>query len=679
MLALSINDCRAADCYDINRAIAHNTIARKMKHLILGTAGHVDHGKTALIRALTGIECDTHKEEKERGITINLGFAHLELPDDISIGIVDVPGHRDFIKTMVAGAYGIDFVLLVIAADSGIMPQTREHFNIIRMLGIKRGMVVINKSDLVDDDTLELAKLEAIEMLEGSPLENALVVAVSSITGAGIDDLKSELSKMAAIIPEKSHIANFRMYVDRIFNIQGIGIVATGSVLEGEASVGEELFLLPGTRGKVRVKSIERHGRQVAKVVAGDRAALNVSGLKFDDFERGMILASRPIEQTIMVDAQVELFPGIARIGTWSHQIFQTGTFTSKARVHLITKNELQGGDKAVAQIHLEKPAILLANDRFILRNTSNDMTFGGGMILDSNPLHHRRRTEKLKTGMENLSRIMTEQENLAEMIRFELQKANAPLNLGQLSGKLLKQEKVLLQAVTDSTHIANIYLFEGQQYLVSEDYEKQIANTVAGTLQNWHQQNPLNERGLEAHELAGKLNSSNKGFEFFFLNQVLEKMLQAGILKVAGTSFAMKDHKVSFDRKAEELMNRVEEMILDAGMLRSSLKELEALAQQKQIRKNQLISLLQHLAAKGRIYMIDQDVLHAGIVDHARSKLLKKLLVSPRGINEKEFRSLIDGTKKGVQLLIARFLREGIVSKQTFFLHITEKGKETV
>lgn len=647
-----------------------------MKHSILGTAGHVDHGKTALIKALTGIDCDTHKEEKERGITINLGFAHLELSDEVSLGIVDVPGHRDFIKTMVAGAYGIDFVLLVIAADSGIMPQTREHFNIIKMLGIRHGIVVINKADLVDEDTMELANLEAMELLEGSPLENAPVVAVSSVTGTGIDDLKNELLKIAALIPEKSHTSGFRMYIDRIFNVRGIGIVVTGSVLEGEVSVSEELHLLPGGHGKLKVKSIERHGRQVDKVTAGNRAALNLSGLKYEDFERGMILSSKLLLETNLIDAQVELFPGNIRIGTWSHQIFHTGTFTSKARVHLITKNELHGSENAVAQIHLEKPAILLANDRFILRNTSNDMTFGGGIILDPQPLHHRHRTEKLKTGMENLARIMTDRENLAEMIRFELQKANKPVSLEQLSLGMAKPEDELQAILSEASGLASVYSFEGKIFLADENFENRMSNTIIDILQTWQQQNPLNERGLGSHEIAGKLKLESKGFELFFLNQMLGKMLRAEKLKMAGTSFTLKDHTITFDRKAEEQMKRVEELIISFGMQRTSIKELEAVAQEKQIRKGQLASLLQHLEAKGKIYLIGGDALHASIVDKARHELLRKLSDSPRGINEKEFRFLIDGTKNVVQLLIALFLKEDIISKQTFYLHITEKGQ---
>jgi selenocysteine-specific elongation factor len=430
---------------------------------------------------------------------------------------------------------------------------------------------------------------------------------------------------------------------------------------------------------KLKVKSLERHGKRVEQVSGGDRAAINISGLKYEDFDRGMLLAGAPLDGVTMLDAIVELFPGKTRLRVWSHQIFHTGTFTAKARVHLITKNELHGGENAVAQIHLEKPAILLANDRFILRNTSNDITFGGGMILDPNPLHHRRRTEKLKTGMENLARIMTDRENLAELIRFELEKANAPVSLEQLSSGMTKPEEELQAVITEASGLASVYSFEGKIFLADKKFEIRISNAIGEILQTWHQQNPLNERGLEAHELAGKLKLESKGFELYFLNQILDKLLHAGKLKMAGTSYTLKDHTITFDRKAEEQMKRVEEIIINFGMQRTSIKELEAVVQEKQIRKGQLASLLQHLAAKKKIYLIGGDVLHASIVDKARNDLLRKLSVSPRGINEKEFRFLIDGTKNGVQLLITLFLREGTISKQTFYLHITEKGKGMV
>lgn len=645
------------------------------KHLIMGTAGHVDHGKTSLIRALTGIDCDTHKEEKERGITINLGFAHLELTDDLSLGIVDVPGHKDFIKTMVAGVHGIDFVLLVIAADSGIMPQTREHFNIIKMLGVKHGLIALNKADLADDDMIELAKLEIMEFVEGSALENAPIVPVSSITGLGIAELRQEITKVAASISEKSHSTLFRMYIDRIFNLRGVGIVVTGSVLGGEVIASQEIYLMPGKYGKLKVKSLERHGKPVEKVSAGDRAAINLSGLKYEDFERGMLLAGEPLPEITLLDAQVELFPGNQRIGLWSQMIFQTGTFSSKAKIHLLTKNEIAGNETAVAQIQLEKPAILLNHDRFILRNTSNDLTIGGGIILDNRPLHHRRRTEKLRQNLEVLALAITSQQNLNAIIRLEIEKANKPILIENLAALLTKSIPEIEAAVSQSDLQSSLIEFEGNKYFVSESFSGKISTKIIEALRAWHAQNPLKEHGLEVREIAGKLKMTGN-FDLFLLGKILGKMHSDKLLRKVETTYVLKEHQVKFDRKMQDQITWLEDTIHRSGMQRSSINELESIALTQSIKKGQLVMYLQYLAANGKIYFNGEDILHSTLVDKIRRTLLLKLNESPRGINEKEFRLLVDGTKKAIQALITLFVQEGIIEKQTFYLLITEKGK---
>lgn len=649
------------------------------KHLIMGTAGHVDHGKTALIRSLTGIDCDTHKEEKERGITINLGFAHLELTEEFSLGIVDVPGHKDFIKTMVAGAHGIDFVLLVIAADSGIMPQTREHFNIIRMLGVKHGIIALNKSDLVDDEMIELAKLEVMEFIEGSPLENAPIVAVSSLTGFGMELLKQEISKLAAKIQEKSHAAIFRMYIDRIFNVRGVGIVVTGSVLGGEIRVGQELYLLPGNREKLKIKSLERHGKKVELVSGGDRAAINISGLKYEDFERGMLLAGEPLTEVAMLDALVELFPGKTRIGVWSRQIFHTGTFASKARLHLLNTNELNGSETAIVQIHLEKPAILLNNDRFILRNTSNDLTIGGGQIIDNRPLHHKRRTEKLVTNLETLARAAADRENLSALIKLEIEKANKPVTLQQLAEAIGLKPADIENASHDPAIQSCIFIYDNKKFFVSEMFVNKTVIGIAEAIKSWHLQNPLKDTGLETKELAGKVKLTGS-FDLFLLGVILDKMLTSKTIRRVGSTFVLKEHQVKFDNKTREQIAWIEETILRSGMQRASINEMEAIAQTQNIRKGQLVMYLNYLAANGKILFNGEDILHTSLVNIIRKKLLIELSESPRGINEKDFRLLIDGTKKAVQALITFFIQEGIIEKQqTFFLHITEKGKSLI
>jgi selenocysteine-specific elongation factor len=650
-----------------------------MKHLIIGTAGHVDHGKTALIRALTGIECDTHKEEKERGITINLGFAHLELSDSVSCGIVDVPGHKDFIRTMVAGVHGIDLALLVIAADSGIMPQTREHFNIISMLGIKHLLVVINKCDLVDNEMLDMAKLEAMEFLEDSPFEKAAVVAVSALTGLGIEGLKSRIAEMAAIVPQRAGKAGFRMYIDRIFNLRGIGIVVTGSVLEGSTKVGDELNILPGNQPKVKVRSIERHGSQVQQIEAGDRAALHISGIKFSGFERGMLLTDSHIPETQMIDAQIELFEGNHHIGIWSHQLFHTGTFSAQARVHLLNRDLLKGGEKAVAQIHLDRPALLLPKDRFILRNTSSDITFGGGMVIDAQPLHHRRRTGKLKASVETLSWLMEQSENLKERLLFEVQKSNVPLTMMDLSQKLDVGEKQLEQAVAalDSGMIR--FVHNQHTFLFSNDYTNKLSKALMQHLSEWHTQNPLSEKGLGAPELAGKLHFSPKSMEAGLLQVLLDEALAKGLLKMVDNTYALVSHQVKMDKKVLARLQWLEQTILQMGTGRTAINELEAVANREQIRKGELFFLLDHLAANGRIVKNKEDVVHIDFANSSRQKLLAKLAACPNGINEKEFRLLINGTKRLVQLMVDFLVAEGSIEKKTFYLHITPKGRNMI
>jgi len=650
-----------------------------IKHLIMGTAGHVDHGKTALIAALTGIECDTHKEEKARGITINLGFAHLELDGDISLGIVDVPGHKDFIKTMVAGAYGIDFVLLVIASDSGIMPQTREHLNILQMLGVRQGLVALTKTDLVDEEMQELAKMEIMDYLDKTSLKDAAIVPVSSVTGEGIAELKSEINAIAQQTSAKKAGNVFRMYIDRYFNVKGHGLVVTGSVLNGKISVGSDLYPFPGKGEKLKVRSIERHGESVEQVDAGDRAALNIAGMKQADFERGMLLLGKQMEAVDMVDARLELFDGHVNLGIWSHVIFHTGTFYSKARIHLLDKDVLKGGESGIVQVHLEKPSILLTKDKFIIRNSSNDLTLGGGTIVDENPLHHKRRTDKLAQSLQQLVDAMLDEENLQGLILFEVEKNEKTFQLKTLSEKIDVPAQEIKDMITDG-QISGLEILglDGIDYLVSEKYRHQIADRIIEILTEWHKNNPLFARGYELKELSGKT-SLVTAFGLQFLQNQLELMLDDKKLKKVGPTWSLMDHKVKIDPRTKDQLEWLEDKIHGFGMQRPTLKELEAVANQEKINKGKLKMLLSFLAGEGKIYFNGEEFLHITFLDTMRKKLLTELLGKERGINEKEFRLLIDGTKKMVQVLITIFTHEGVIEKQKFYLFITEKGRETL
>ncbi len=646
------------------------------KHLIMGTAGHVDHGKTALIRALTGIDCDTHKEEKDRGITINLGFAHLELSDDVSLGIIDVPGHKDFIRTMVAGAYGIDFVLLVIAADSGIMPQTREHLNIIQMLGIEKGLVALTKSDIVDEEMLELATLEVMEFLERTTLKDPPIIPVSAMTGNGIENLKAELAAITSGISEKVPGNTFRMYIDRIFNVKGHGIVVTGSVLDGEIKTGQELFLLPGTYDKLRVKSIQRHGVNVEKVSAGDRAAINLAGLKFEDFERGMMLCDQAPEPVEMIDARIGLFEHQAVLKTWSHVIFHTGTFHSRARMHLLNTDRLGASEEAIAQIHLEKPAILMKKDRFIIRNTSNDLTLGGGIILDEKPLHHRRRTAKLKNQMEQLAEAMLNRENFVQLLLLEAGKEGKPMTIESLAATTGHSEDEIIEAVKSDKEGMMICSFQNKEFAVTPAYRQQLKKQIIAELSAYHELNPLKESGLRPKELSGKLKLET-AFENHFLELLLNEISESGELKKHGDTWCLKSHRVKIDKKMQEQLNWLEYTLERLGRQKPTLQELEEKAQREGIKKGTLKMLLNFLSDRGTIYFDGEDALHNSVVNECRQELLRELARQPKGINEKEFRMLIDGSKKLVQVLIGIFTGEGIIEKKTFFLHITDKGRQ--
>src|SRR5512136_1386016 len=350
-----------------------------MKHLILGTAGHIDHGKTALVKALTGIDTDRLKEEKERGITIELGFAHLELENGIQLGIVDVPGHERFIRSMVAGVGGMDLVVLVIAADEGIMPQTREHLEICQLLGVKTGLVALTKSDMVDGDWLDLVSEEVRDYLNGTFLEGAPVIPVSSRTGAGLPDLKEALASLAAVVAEKESEGPFRLPVDRVFTITGFGTVVTGTLLSGGIAVGDEVEVLPSGR-TCRVRGIQTHGSKEERAVAGQRVAINLQGVEHSEGARGDVVApAREFRTTRAVDACLDYLPSAP--GELRHRAtlrLHSATYEVPAQVILLDRDALKPGETAFVQLRLKAPVLLLPGDPFVLRAYSPQATVGG-------------------------------------------------------------------------------------------------------------------------------------------------------------------------------------------------------------------------------------------------------------------------------------------------------------
>ena len=368
-----------------------------MKSVIVGTAGHIDHGKTALVKALTGIDADRLEEEKRRGITIDIGFAHLELPlpdgEILRLGFVDVPGHERFVRNMLAGVGGIDLVLLVIAADESIKPQTREHFDICRLLSVRRGIAVLTKSDLVDRETLDVVKLEVEEFLRNSFLDAAhsSVVAVSSLTGAGLEELRQALIKVAAEIPARNSSALSRLPVDRVFSMKGFGAVVTGTLLSGTIHKEDELEIFPTGR-RVRVRGIQVHGQAAEQAVAGQRTALNLAGVTTHEMTRGMVLAPPSTFHTASrLDVSLTLLPSAKPLKDRARVHLHAYTFETIATVVLFSERygqkQVSPGETAMAQLRLAEPTLLLPGDRFIVRHFSPVVTIGGGVVLDASPI----------------------------------------------------------------------------------------------------------------------------------------------------------------------------------------------------------------------------------------------------------------------------------------------------
>lgn len=636
-----------------------------MKHLIMGTAGHVDHGKTALIKMLTDIDCDTHKEEKRRGITINLGFTFLNLTNGESIGIIDVPGHKDFINTMVGGACGIDFVLLVIAADSGIMPQTVEHLNIITALGIKKGIVALTKIDLVDDDLIEMAKYEIIEHLENTSLKDATVIGVSAITGKGKDELITAIENIVPEVEEKEKESLFRMYIDRIFTVKGFGNVVTGSVLGGSVESGSDVFLLPGKNLKLRVRSIERHGHPVKSVVAGDRAAINLIGLKSEDYQRGMIISNKEIKETSMIDAAVSLFDKDLILPLWTNINFHTGTYECSARMHTLNTDNIKQGEDAIVQIHLAKPAVILNKDKFIIRNSSGDKTLGGGYVIDVAPLHHKKRPQHLIENLTNLSEKILSENSVNEVIHLELKKEFRPFSPEEIAEKLNLKVEEINSVILDGKSGFLIYHDTQTDILIDNNHDITFRNKIIKILSDQHKDCPILPDGYETVELLGKLGLSKIKNGKAYLNLLLAEMEKNEQIERYKNSWIIKGFRPVIDQQSINEINWLENEIKNYGLVKPVLLEIEEKAAISKIPKSKLKMYLTYLARQKKIYFYQSDFIHASVVDQYRNVLLDMLKDKAGGIEINDFKDKIGATKRFCNLLVSIYESQKILSTE--------------
>jgi selenocysteine-specific elongation factor len=571
-----------------------------MKRVVLGTAGHIDHGKTTLIKALTGVDCDRLKEEKERGITIELGFTSLKLPGGQEISIVDVPGHEKFVRHMVAGATGIDLVALVIAADEGIMPQTREHLDICRLLRVKKGLVALTKIDLVEKDWLDLVKEEIREFVKGTFLEGAATVPLSSLTGEGIPALLEEIERLAEAVEERSPEGLFRLPIDRVFTIKGFGTVVTGTIVSGKVSIGDTLEVLP--RGlEAKVRGIQAHGKAVEFATAGLRTGINLQGLEKAVIDRGNVLVqAQTLKPTLLVDGVFQLLPGTPKpLKNRTRVRFHVGTVEALGRVVLLDREELPAGEESYLQIRFEEPIVALPGDRFVLRSYSPIFTIGGGEILDAFPSRRKRLVAETREELTVLERGSQE-----EKLALRLYKAGAAgLSLAEMVMRSNLAPSRLKPVVSNLTSASKILLYdpEKQKYIHSGTVGD-LKRFCLEFLQEFHRQNPL-QAGAMKEEFKSKLPSQ---VDLRLFNYLLSSLISEKKIYVEKETIRLAGHKISLKEEEKDLHQKMTALYLKGELQPPTVKEV---ATELRVSEGELKPVLQLLTKEGALLKVKEDL----------------------------------------------------------------------
>jgi len=583
--------------------------------LIVGTAGHIDHGKSALVRALTGVDPDRLPEEKRRGITIDLGFADLEL-DDLRIGFVDVPGHERFVKNMLAGAHGIDLLALVIAADEGVMPQTREHFDICRLLGVSNGLVVITKTDLVDEEMLVLVEDDARELIAGSFLENAPLVSVSSRTGAGMDQLKSQLVDLGKRVPPRSKDFTTRLPIDRAFSMKGFGAVVTGTLISGKITEGDELELLPLTVN-VRVRGLQVHNKSVHDAHAGQRTAVNLAGIDTAEIERGMVLApAGRLRPTQIVDAWIDVLPGASRaVRSRSRVRFHIGATEVLGRVRVLGGSSVEPGNGGLAQLRLEAPVVAVHGDRFILRSYSPAETIAGGVIVDPFATKHRGR--EMDHALELLHLLMRD-ERAAKFEGFVRAAGVRGVRLADLAAATGWTNEVLANVAAGVQKHGSV-IEVGGLYIARDSFDR-LSTALIAELERHHKREPL-ARGMLRETLREKV-FTHSAPELF--NGVLARLEGDGKVVSEKDIVRSSVHSVGLSDKDVELSNRIEQIYLAAGVEAPSLDDAMTRANVPAAQRAQARKLLQLLLDDRKLIRIQGEMfMHSKVIEDLKTKLL--------------------------------------------------------
>jgi len=624
------------------------------KNIIVGTAGHIDHGKSSLVEALTGTHPDRLEEEKRRGITIDLGFAFLQ-ENGIQFGFVDVPGHERFVGNMLAGAAGIDLILLVVAADESIKPQTREHFDICSLLGIQRGLVALTKSDLVDRDTLELARLEVEDYLRDSFLQGAPILAVSAKSKTGLPELKKALVEQAGQVPGKDAGRYFRLPIDRAFSIKGFGAVVTGTLVSGGVGAGEEVELFPANE-RLRVRGVQSGGKSAERAEAGQRTAVNLAGIDHHSLKRGMTLAAPGrFRATRRVDAKLQLLPSARKLKSCAQVHFHSGSFEAMAEVTLFGRSELAAGDHTFAQLKLRESVLLLPGDRFIIRQSSPLITIGGGTILDPIPRRPRSKEaprEKFLSAVERNDRVEILSQ-LVERSLFGQPQKEIPARTGWTDAEIL-------ETVRDLTSAKRIRVVAPDApILYPSSAFDDLTNKIADRVERFHKENPLRP-GIAREDLRTALAQRLRP-EIF--RAALEELAAQKKLDLQGELVKRAGAQVSLLPEEAKAKEQIEAAFASAGLAVPPVKEVLAKLAIEVRRSEKLLQLL--LRDKALVRVTPDLIFHRDALAGLRPKLAAFKAAKGERISVPAFKDLTGITRKFAIPLLEYLDRERVTRRQ--------------
>mgnify|MGYP004535391711 FL=1 len=619
-----------------------------MKNVILGTAGHIDHGKTTLIKALTGRETDNLKEEKQRGISINLGFTYFDLPSKKRVGIVDVPGHEKFIKNMLAGACGIDIVLLVIAADEGVMPQTIEHLDILNYLDVKKGIIVLTKCDLVDEEFIELVKDDVREKTRGLFIEGAPIVEVDSVSRRGLDELVQKIDEISEDIEEKKTDAPSRMSIDRVFSLKGFGTIVTGTLIEGKISVDDEMTIYPSEK-KVKVRNLQVHGCDVKTAYAGQRTAINLSNIKVSEIQRGDVIAQTgSVEESMMIDVNISLVEHCKKsLKHWDRIRIFHGTKQILCRIVPLNEDEIQYGESGYAQLRLEEKIVAKKGDRFIIRSYSPMDTIGGGVIIDTAPKKHKIYDESVIEALK-IKEKGELKDILEEYLKLNLSNYITLKELVSYTGEKEEYVKEGLNALIDENKVFCV----NKYYLHISHYQK-LKERVIDILTKYHKQYRL-RNGILKEELRSKVDNSLKVKD---MDVILNKMAEEKDIKVQDNLVSNYDFEVKFNQKQLSIKKEIEDKSRKNGL--NSLMTKDDICNKNKFYEEVLEALTGETIQKlDDAYYIDKKV-----YENVKKDLLEYLNKN-KEITVAQFRDITKSNRKISIVMLEHFDRNRITKR---------------